>query len=117
MSGDQVNLNTATINVKKMSLGMQVQYSQYKRPELTLSGEFNNQQQEIFHMKQSHETANTLKIAMETANAIEQRAAQIKQELERAQFAMKPIREQNMQEQRSMNPMVDSQMHGNMSSY
>ena len=43
MSGDQVNLNTATINVKKMSLGMQVQYNQYKRPELTLSGELNYQ--------------------------------------------------------------------------
>ena len=49
-------------------------------------------------MKRSYETANTLKIAMDTANAIEQRAVQIKQELERAQYAMKPLRENNLLE-------------------
>ena len=72
MSGDSVNLNTATINVKKMSLGMQVQYSQYKRPELDLNGELQNNQETLqLGMRQSYETANTLKIAMDTANAIE----------------------------------------------
>ena len=82
---------------------------------MTLNGE-QQQNQEVIQMgmKRSYETANTLKIAMDTANAIEQRAVQIKQELERAQYAMKPLRENNLIEQRSMNPMLESSLQGSI---
>ena len=69
-NGDNVSVNMATIKVKKMSLGMQVAYNQSdhfaasptKPTQIKL---------EMPGLRQSNETLNALKMAKDTATAIE----------------------------------------------
>ena len=72
-SGDQVSVNLATIKVKKMSLGMQVAYNQ-TQPSISQFSHSRPSHSPEIGLKQSHETMNALKMAMDTASKVEQRA-------------------------------------------